>query len=259
MIAVHKYVPARNAPVFDVDRSRAQYVGLTTRDVTNSLVVNLAGSGQVTPTYWLNPDTGITYNIVLQTPQYRLDSLAALSSLPIMAPATPQLQVLGAVSDIHRDTANAVVSHYDLQGLVQVSRHHWTMGDDQRHTCTSPSSARLGRSAYLPRWSGMARNQSGSNLASSICRGVRAKDLSESKNEPAPSEAGAVQAGQTIIVGPICAAPFILICRRIQCCETTSRGPARLMKTHGCASDLRYCGCQPEPQPDSEPALLPVP
>jgi len=113
---------ARNAPVFDVDvdRTRAQYVGLTTRDVTNSLVVNLAGSGQVAPTYWLNPDTGITYNIVLQTPQYRLDSLAALSNLPIMAPAASQLQVLGGVSDIRRDTANAVVSQYDLQGLVQV-------------------------------------------------------------------------------------------------------------------------------------------
>jgi CzcA family heavy metal efflux pump len=113
---------ARNAPVFDVDvdRSRAQYVGLTTRDVTNSLVVNLAGSGQVAPTYWLNPDNGVTYNIVLQTPQYRLDSLAALSNLPIMAPAASQLQVLGGVSDIRRDTANAVVSQYDLQGLVQV-------------------------------------------------------------------------------------------------------------------------------------------
>jgi multidrug efflux pump subunit AcrB len=113
---------ARNAPVFDVDvdRSRAQYVGLTTRDVTNSLVVNLAGSGQVAPTYWLNQANGVTYNIVLQTPQYRLDSLAALSNLPIMAPAASQLQVLGGVSDIRRDTANAVVSQYDLQGVVQV-------------------------------------------------------------------------------------------------------------------------------------------
>ncbi|MBS0223003.1 MAG: efflux RND transporter permease subunit [Proteobacteria bacterium] len=113
---------ARNAPAFDVnvDRTRAQYVGLTTRDVTNSLVVNLAGSGQVAPTYWLNPKTGITYNIVLQTPQYRLDSLAALSNLPIMAPAASQLQVLGGVSDIKRSKANAVVSQYDLQGLVQI-------------------------------------------------------------------------------------------------------------------------------------------
>jgi multidrug efflux pump subunit AcrB len=113
---------ARNAPVFavDIDRTRAQYVGLTTRDVTNSLVVNLAGSGQVAPTYWLNRTNGITYNVVLQTPQYRLDSLSSLSNLPIMAPAATSLQVLGGFADIHRDVANAVVSQYDLQNMVQV-------------------------------------------------------------------------------------------------------------------------------------------
>jgi multidrug efflux pump subunit AcrB len=113
---------ARNAPVFavDIDRTRAQYVGLTTRDVTNSLVVNLAGSGQVAPTYWLNRQNGITYNIVLQTPQYQLDSLASLSNLPIMAPAATSLQVLGGFANIRRDVGNAVVSQYDLQNMVQV-------------------------------------------------------------------------------------------------------------------------------------------
>ncbi len=113
---------ARTAPVFnvDIDRTRAQYVGLTTRDVTNSMVVNLAGSGQVAPTYWLNPATGISYGIVMQTPQYKLDSLSALSNLPIMAPATTSLQVLGGIADIKRDVASAVVSQYDLQNVVQV-------------------------------------------------------------------------------------------------------------------------------------------
>src|SRR5437868_6260775 len=111
-----------NNPTFniDVDRTRAQYVGLTERDVTNSLVVNLAGSAQVAPTYFLNPDNGVSYGIVLQTPQYRLDSLAALSNLPIAAPAASQLQVLGGIADGRRDTANAVVSQYDLQPMVQV-------------------------------------------------------------------------------------------------------------------------------------------
>jgi len=113
---------ARTAPVFnvDIDRTRAQYVGLTTRDVTNSMVVNLAGSGQVAPTYWLNPATGISYGIVMQTPQYKLDSLSALSNLPIMAPAMTSLQVLGGIADIKRDIASAVVSQYDLQNVVQV-------------------------------------------------------------------------------------------------------------------------------------------
>ena len=64
-----------NAPTFniDVDRTRAQYVGLTERDVTNSLVVNLAGSSQVAPTYYLNPDNGVSYSIVMQTPQYQIE------------------------------------------------------------------------------------------------------------------------------------------------------------------------------------------
>ena len=57
----------------DVDRTRAQYVGLTERDVTNSLVVNFAGSAQVAPTYYLNPDNGVSYSIVMQTPQYQID------------------------------------------------------------------------------------------------------------------------------------------------------------------------------------------
>jgi multidrug efflux pump subunit AcrB len=113
---------SRGAPVFDVDvdRTRAQYVGLTTRDVTNSLVVNLAGSGQVQPTYWLNRENGVSYSVVLQTPQYRLDSLSSLSNLPIMAPSATSLQVLGGFADIKRDVANAVVSQYDLQNTVQV-------------------------------------------------------------------------------------------------------------------------------------------
>ena len=86
-----------NSPGFnvDVDRTRAQYVGVTERDVTNSLVVNLAGSAQVAPTYYLNPDNGVSYSIVMQTPQYQIDSLNALKNLPITAPGAPS-QTLGA-------------------------------------------------------------------------------------------------------------------------------------------------------------------
>ena len=113
---------SRSSPTFsvDVDRTRAQFVGLTERDVTNSLVVNLAGSSQIAPTYWLSPENGVSYGIVMQTPQYRIDSLSALSNLPIMAPAATSLQVLGGFADINRGTANAVVSQYDIQGLVQI-------------------------------------------------------------------------------------------------------------------------------------------
>ncbi len=75
--------PALNV---NVDRTRAQYAGVTERDVTNSMVVNLAGSSQVAPTFWLNPQNGVTYPIVMQTPQYQIDSLEKLRNLSINAP-----------------------------------------------------------------------------------------------------------------------------------------------------------------------------
>jgi CzcA family heavy metal efflux pump len=111
-----------NAPTFniDVDRTRAQYVGLTERDITNSLVVDLAGSAQVAPTYFLNPDNGVSYSIVMQTPQYQIDSLAALQTLPVTAVGVPQSPILGGVADIKRSVSSAVVSQYDIQSLVQI-------------------------------------------------------------------------------------------------------------------------------------------
>src|ERR1700681_4305356 len=111
-----------NNPMFniDVDRTRAQYVGLTERDVTNSLVVNLAGSSQVAPTYFLNPDNGVSYSIVMQTPQYQIDSLSALQTLPITAVSATNSPILGGIADIRRGTSNAVVSQYDIQSLVQI-------------------------------------------------------------------------------------------------------------------------------------------
>ena len=108
-------------PAFDVDvdRTRAQYVGITERDVTNSLVVNLAGSSQVAPTYWLNPDNGVNYAIVMQTPQYRINSLNALENLAITA-AGASSQTLGAIADISRATKPAVYSQYNILPMVQI-------------------------------------------------------------------------------------------------------------------------------------------
>src|SRR5882724_9120845 len=111
-----------NNPTFniDVDRTRAQYVGMTERDVTNALVVNLAGSSQVAPTYYLNPENGVSYSIVMQTPQYQIDSLSALQALPITATGNPQSPILGGIADVKRSTSSAVVSQYDIQSMVQI-------------------------------------------------------------------------------------------------------------------------------------------
>jgi len=104
----------------DVDRNRAQYAGVTERDVTNSLVVNLAGSSQVAPTFWLNPKNGVSYPIVMQTPQYAIDSLADLRNLPVTPSGSGSPQVLGGIADVARTASSAVVSQYDIQSLVQV-------------------------------------------------------------------------------------------------------------------------------------------
>jgi multidrug efflux pump subunit AcrB len=111
-----------NNPTFniDVDRTRAQYVGLTERDVTNSLTVNLAGSGQVAPTYFLSPDNGVSYAIVMQTPQFQIDSLSALETLPITAGTTANPPILGGIASISRSISSAVVSQYDIQPMVQI-------------------------------------------------------------------------------------------------------------------------------------------
>ncbi len=112
---------SRNRPSFDIaiDKTRAQEIGISTRDVTNSMVINMAGSSQVSPTYWLNPANGVTYPIVLQTPQYQLDSLNALANLPISGSDGP-LQTLGGIATFKRSIGNAVVSQYDIQPMVQV-------------------------------------------------------------------------------------------------------------------------------------------
>jgi multidrug efflux pump subunit AcrB len=108
-------------PTLDVniDRTRAQFTGVTAADVTDSLVVNLASSTQVAPTYWLNEKNGVTYPIALQTPQYQIDSLPALENLPINAPGAPTT-ILGGIADIRPSHGNIVVSQYDISPMVEI-------------------------------------------------------------------------------------------------------------------------------------------
>ena len=111
------------SPTFnvDVDRTRAQYVGVTERDVANSMVVNLAGSSQVAPTYFLDPNNGVSYSIVMQTPQYQLE-LDRVAGNPAddRAPGVREPVLLGGIANITRSTSNAVVSQYDIQSMVQI-------------------------------------------------------------------------------------------------------------------------------------------
>ncbi|GLQ49114.1 efflux RND transporter permease subunit [Dyella flava] len=99
----------------DVDRVRADELGITERDVTDSMVSTLAGSSQVAPVFWLNPKNGVSYPIVAQTPQYSVDSMADLNSLQITSSGNGAQQILGAVAKVVRTTAPAVVTHYNIE------------------------------------------------------------------------------------------------------------------------------------------------
>jgi multidrug efflux pump subunit AcrB len=103
-----------------VDRIRANALGLSERDVTNSMVTSLAGSSQVAPAFWVNPKNQRSYAIVAATPQYRLDSMAALASLPVTSADDSSSQMLGGIASFTRVPSAAVVSHYDITPVVDL-------------------------------------------------------------------------------------------------------------------------------------------
>ncbi len=105
----------------DIDRSHIAQLGLTQRDVTNSILASLAGSGQVSPTIWLNPKNGVSYPIVAQTAEYRMNTISSLENIPVTGAASNAgVQVLGGLGTFSRDTAPAVINHYDVQPVLDV-------------------------------------------------------------------------------------------------------------------------------------------
>ena len=83
---VHVHQVAEQPEIrLNVDRVKASQMGLTQRDVTSSMLISLSGSNTVAPNFWMNWTNGVSYNIGVQTPQYRIDSLDALLRTPISA------------------------------------------------------------------------------------------------------------------------------------------------------------------------------
>jgi len=113
---------ARDYPqlIVDVDRTKAQLVGLTQRDVASNMLVSLSGSVQTNPSFWIDPGTGTQYNVVAQTPQYRLDSPNALAMTPLTNGVGGPAQVLANVATFHRSVGPAVVSHYDAMPVLDI-------------------------------------------------------------------------------------------------------------------------------------------
>jgi CzcA family heavy metal efflux pump len=104
---------------FKADRARIAQYGLTERDVTNALGTALAGTSQSAPNFWLDPKSGVSYAIVSQTPEYRMNSLESLLSLPVTG-ANGHSQVLGALGSFTRTQQPAVVTHYNVLNVVDL-------------------------------------------------------------------------------------------------------------------------------------------
>jgi multidrug efflux pump subunit AcrB len=104
----------------EVDRTLAAEVGLTQRDVANSLLVTLSGSAQVKPNFWLNTENGVSYPIVAQMPQYRVKSISDLSNIPITSQDAGEPRYLGGLAHITQGPSPGVVSHYNVQPVIDV-------------------------------------------------------------------------------------------------------------------------------------------
>jgi multidrug efflux pump subunit AcrB len=104
----------------DVDRTKAAAAGFTQRDVASSMLVSLSGSFQTSPTFFLNWQNGVQYQLAQQTPQYNIQSLQDLQGTPITSPAAPRPAILADVASISRTSEMQVLSHYNIRRVVDI-------------------------------------------------------------------------------------------------------------------------------------------
>src|SRR6202030_4087679 len=105
----------------EMDRARLQTVGLQAKDVAQNVLVSLSSSFQTAPAFWLDPKNGVSYNVAVQTPQYRVDSWQALQNTPINASTPGSIpQILGNLATTTTIARPAVVSHYNVQPMINV-------------------------------------------------------------------------------------------------------------------------------------------
>jgi multidrug efflux pump subunit AcrB len=120
-IADARIQQAFQQPTLDVnvDRSLTSLVGLTEKDVATAMLTTLSGSTQSAPTYWLNPTNGVSYAVSVQTPQRDINTMTGLQNIPVTSPGV-STQLLGGLAKVDRTNSNAVVSHYNVQPVIDI-------------------------------------------------------------------------------------------------------------------------------------------
>jgi multidrug efflux pump subunit AcrB len=103
-----------------VDRSLAGLVGLSEKDAATAMLTTLAGSSQTSPTYWLNPKTGVSYPVSVQTPQRDIGTMGGLQNMPVTSGTGAGSQLLGGLSTTERTPSNAVASHYNVRPVIDI-------------------------------------------------------------------------------------------------------------------------------------------
>jgi len=105
----------------DINRTRAQYVGMQAVDVAQNVLISLSSSFQTAPNFWLDPKNGVSYSVAVQTPQYRIDNYQALQNTPVTARGTTVTpQILGNLVTTSTVARPASISHYNVQPMINV-------------------------------------------------------------------------------------------------------------------------------------------
>jgi len=109
-------------PMFNisVDRTKAAIGGYTDRDVNNSLLVALSGSFQTIPTFFLNWNNGVQYELISQTPQYRIQSLQSVGNIPLTSAAMGRPEILSEVASLRRGNEMEAIDHYNIRRVIDI-------------------------------------------------------------------------------------------------------------------------------------------
>jgi multidrug efflux pump subunit AcrB len=118
-VHVHQLVNGPDLRV-NVDRTRAEQIGLTQNNVAQTMLISLSSSGQTAPNYWLNFQNGVNYQVAVQTPQYKVDTLQDLKNTPVVAPNLPRPELLGNLATVERRESPVIVNHYNVQPVFDV-------------------------------------------------------------------------------------------------------------------------------------------
>jgi multidrug efflux pump subunit AcrB len=104
----------------DVNRTQAEEIGLQQQQVANAMLLSLASSGQEAPNFWLNFKNGVSYNVAVQTPQYRMDTLDELRNTPVSLSGTSRPQLLGNLATLSRSESPEILNHYNVQPVYDI-------------------------------------------------------------------------------------------------------------------------------------------